>query len=94
MKRKTVTEMRIKAIALTLITSLVISCAAVMPVRAEGDETGSSTTPGQQTEQTGDQTDGQQDTPAVTPPAPAKVSVPSSKTYGKQYKKKNMQQIP
>ena len=94
MKRKTVTEMRIKAIALTLITSLVISCAAVMPVRAEGDETGGSTDPGQQTEltdpsgQTGGQTDGQQDTPAVTPSAPAKVSVPSSKTYGKQYKKK------
>ena len=58
--KKSIFEMRIKAIALTLITSLVISCAAVMPVRAEGDENGSSTTPGQQTEQTGGQTDGQQ----------------------------------
>lgn len=99
MKRKTGIEMRIKAIALTLITSLVISCAAVMPVRAEGGETGGST-PSQQTEvtnpadpsnpsgQTGDNTGGQTSEPTVTPAQPAKVSVPSSKTYGKQYKKK------
>ena len=96
--KKSIFEMRIKAIALTLVASLVISCAAVMPVRAEGEENGGST--GQQTELTGDQTGSQTDSQTgdqsgsqtgdqtVTPPAPAKVSIPSSKSYGKQYKKK------